>query len=93
MTINTENDLKLEIEKNLKTVLNGYFTNIEVSAYQDSLITRVVLNELRAWVSERSRAFEASEKFNDAIDAALEFTDEQVNLNKLMFKEDNKKSR
>ena len=93
MTINTENDLKLEIEKNLKTVLNGYLTNIEVSAYRDSLITRVVLNELRAWVAERSRAFEASEKFNDAIDAALDFTDEQINLNKVMFKMENKKTR
>ena len=93
MTINTEDDLKLEISKNMKNVLSNYLTSVEVSAYQDSLIASIVLEDLRTWVKERSRAFEASKQFNDAIDAAVHFTEEQVKLNKFMFKEDNKKIR
>ena len=93
MTINTEDDLKLEISKNMKNVLNNYFTSVEVSAYQDSLIASVVLEDLRTWLKERSGAFAASKQFNDAIDAAVDFTDEQAKMNKFWFKEENKKIR
>ena len=93
MTINNVDALKLEIAKKTRIALQSNFTSIELASYADSLTISVMLEEIRTWAKERSGAFKASEKFNDAIDAAIEFADEKVALDKKLFDFSNNKNR